>query len=360
MPSQALNVPATGAVKIQPKQLKSDYEELTQAEKAAIIISALGREEAEPVLGRLTEDEVREFARASARLGEISNDVMERVIAEFVNGLDDQRLSMTPDRLKEILTGILSEDAIERILEDMDEGDGRSIWEKLSSSDPIDLSNYLSREHPQTAAVVISRIRPETAAKIMPRFEKEFAEEVVMRLSKVTQLSTAVMDAVKDSIEGEFLRNARLKKTKRKPDELIGSIFNFMPQESRDELMAGLEEKSPQLALAVQRKMFTFTDIPKRVDRAHIGTIIREIDADVFIKALVAALKNAPETKDFILSNISSRLADQYAEQIEEAPTPLAREGEEAQFEVVSVIRKLSDRGVITLNAPEEDADEEY
>ncbi|MEL6978866.1 MAG: FliG C-terminal domain-containing protein, partial [Pseudomonadota bacterium] len=252
---------------------------------------------------------------------------------------------------------VLSDDAIERILEDMEEGDGQSIWEKLSTSDPADLTNYLSREHPQTVAVVLSRIRPEASAKLMGRFEQDFAEEVIMRLSNVSSLGSAVMDAVKTSIEGDFLRGARSRKSKRKPDEVIGSIFNFLGSDKRGELMSGLEAKAPDLALAVQRKMFTFNDIPARVDRASVSMIVREVDNELLIKALVFAQKNSVDSMEYILGNISRRLGDQIREQMETASMPNSREGEDSQFQVVSVIRKMADRGVIELRMPEEDDD---
>lgn len=329
--------------------------ELSYPEKAAIVISTLGAQNAEPLLRGMTEDDVRAFARASAKIEEVPTRIVEKTLAEFLDGLDDKRLSMTSEKLKSILACVMSEDAIERILEDMDESEGRSIWEKLSTSDPVDLGNYLSREHPQTVAVVLSRLRPEAAAKLMQRFESEFAEEVILRLSNVTGLGSAVMDAVKTSIEDDFLRGARMRKSKRKPDEVIGSIFNFLAGEKRDELMSGIEAKSPTLAIAVQRKMFTFNDIPARVDRASVSMILREIEGEIMIKALKAAERNALESKAFILENISRRLGEQMAEQIEMIPMPNAREGEEAQFEVVGVIRKMAERGAIALAQPEEE-----
>lgn len=332
---------------------------LSLPQKAALIISALGPKDAEPILSRLSEDEVRLFARAASELGQVSAALLDETVHEFQHSLETKNVNVNSDRLKEILSSIMSADAIERILEDMDESDGRSIWEKLSNSDPVDLSNFLAREHPQTVAVVLSRIRPEASAKIMSRLEPDFAQEVVMRLSKVSLLSSAVMDAVKDSIEGDFLRGARAKKSKRKPDELIGSIFNFMPGESRDKIMSDLEQTAPALAAAVQRKMFTFLDIPKRVDRASVTVILREVENEILITALSAAKKNAPESKEFFLSNMSRRLAEQYADQIDEAPAPSARDGEEAQFEVIGVIRRLAERGEISLNQPEDEETDE-
>ncbi len=327
----------------------------SQAQKAAIVIMALGRDDAVPILRELGEEEVRNFARASRTLGDVPRWDIERIVREFLVSLDDQGVSMTPDALKEMLATVLSNDAIERILEDLDDGDGRSIWDKLSSSDPIDLTNFLSREHPQTVAVVLSRIKPEAAAQVLQRLEKDFAEEVIIRVANVALVSPTVLEKVKDSIESDFLRSARLRKSKRKPDELISSMFNFMSTDKRDSLLGGIEEKDMELAQSVQRKMFTFNDIPLRVERSAVAFVMRQIENDVLMKSLAYARKNAEETVDFFLANMSKRLAEQIEEQISEMPMPTVKDGEAAQFEVIGVIRKMEETGEIELIQPEEE-----
>ncbi|MEO1330775.1 MAG: FliG C-terminal domain-containing protein [Pseudomonadota bacterium] len=336
-----------------------DKSELTPQQKAAIVLSTLGPEGAAPLLRKLSEEDVRTFARASSEIRDVSKETVEKVLKEFIDGLNDDGLTMTPDRLKRLLGSIMSEDAIERILEDMHDSDTRSIWEKLSQTDPAELALFLSREHPQTAAVVLSRIKPDRSAKVMMKFEQDFADEVVIRLSKVSQLAPSVMEAVRDAIEGEFLRSARQKKSKRKPDELLGSIFNYMTNDKRDVFLTNLEEASQPLAQAVQRKMFTIGDVAKRVDRANVSVLVRECENEVLIKALALAKKNAAETFDFMLNNISKRLAEQIREQIMDQGEISAKEGEEAQFELIALIRRLSERGVITLIKPDDEDDAE-
>ena len=327
----------------------------TQPEKAAVILMVLGRDDAAPLLKEFNEEEVRSFARASASLSNVESEDVEDIVAEFVSSLSAKNIAMNADRLKELLSSFMSDDAIERVLEDLDDSDGRSIWEKLSKSDPADLANFLAKEHPQTIAVVLSRIKPDSSAQVLQRLEKEVAEEVIMRIANVSLLSPQVMEKVKQTIETEFLRNARLRKSKRKPDELIGSMFNFMASDKRDSLLQGLEERSPELAQAVQRKMFTFGDIPARVERASVSFIMREIENEVLLKALAFATKNAPESTEFFLSSMSKRLAEQFQEQISEMPAPNAKDGEAAQFEVIGVIRKMAETGEIELKQPEDE-----
>lgn len=334
--------------------------ELSFRQKAAIIISTLGPEASAVMLRSLNEEEVRVFARASTSLEDIPKDVIDHVILEFMQTLDKEGLAMTPDKLKRILGGVMSDDQIERIFEDMDEAEGRSIWDKLSNSDVVELGNFLAREHPQTVAVVISKIKPEKAARIMMRFEDEFADEVVMRLSKVQQLQPNVLDSIRETLHEDFLRTARQSKSKRKPDELIGSIMNFMTNEKRDKFIGTIKEQSETLAIAVQRKMFTFSDIPARVDRANISTIVREIDNAVLCMALKTAEESDPETVEYFFGNMSKRLAEQLQETVDEMPKPSAKEGEDAQFAVIDLIRRLSDRGVFKLNLGEEGDDDGF
>lgn len=332
---------------------------LTFPQKASVIISTLGPEAGAVMLRSLSEEEVRIFARASSTLDEIPKETVDEVLEEFQEALENDGLAMTPDKLKRLLSGVMSEDQIERLFEDIDESEGRSMWDKLAMAEVSDLSNYLSREHPQTVAVVISKIKPERAAKVMMRLDGEFSNEVVMRMSKLNQLQPSVMEAIKDSIQDEFLSSARQGKSKRRPDEVIGSIMNFMSSDKRQTIMTSIEEQSPQLALAVQRKMFTFGDIPKRVARADIATIVREIDNAVLVQALQAGNIANPETVRYVLENMSRRLAEQLEESMEDNAKPTAKEGEEAQFALIDVVRGLGDRGVIKLNYGEDDDEDE-
>lgn len=334
--------------------------ELTLPEKAAIIISSLAPEAAAQMLRSLSEEEVRRFARASSRLEEISREQLDAIIEEFLAELDKDGLAMTPDKLKRLLADVMSADAIERIFEDIDETEGRSLWDKLGQADVGELASFLSREHPQTVAVVISRIKPDRAAKVMMRFEPDFGNEVVMRMSKLSQLQPHVMDAIKGALEDEFLKNARQGRSKRRPDEVIGSILNFMSNDKRDGILNALEEDSPPLALAVQRKMFTFGHIPRRVDRANIAVVVREIENDVLVDALSAGKSSDPEVVRYFFDNMSRRMAEQIEEAIEDRPSPTAKEGEEAQFQVVDVVRRLADRGVFKLNMDTEDDEEGF
>ena len=64
---------------------------------------------------------------------------------------------------------------------------------------------------------------------------------------------------------------------------------------------------------------------------------------------LYATGERAPEIGEFLLGNISSRMAEQLREELKEITTLRAKDGEDAQFEVIRVIRDLVSRGEIAL-----------
>ena len=334
---------------------------LSMPQKAAVVLSALSPEQSAEMLRSLSVDEVRAFARASTKLAEIPRETVEETIKEFAETLDKEGLAMTPDKLKRILAGVMSDDQIERIFEDIEESEGRSIWDKLATAEVGDLANFLAREHPQTVSVVISKLRPDKAAKIKMRFEPEFADEVVMRLSKVSQLQANVLDAVKRTLQDDFLKTARQARSKRRPDEMIGSIMNFMSSDKRDTLMKTIEDQSEALAIAVQRKMFTFGDIPKRVERADVSTVVREVDNALLVTALAAAQPNDPETVEFIFNNMSKAFwPSNCARRWKSGRRRATRKAKRRNSGVIDVIRRLADRGGIKLNMGEDEEDEGF
>ena len=95
--------------------------------------------------------------------------------------------------------------------------------------------------------------------------------------------------------------------------------------------------------------MFTMEDIPSRVDSRGAAAIVRSAEREVLLKALYATKERAPEIGEFILGNISSRMAEQLREELEQITTVRRKDGEDAEAEVIRVIRDLVARGEIQL-----------
>ena len=72
-----------------------DYRNLRGAQKAAIVMLALGEEQCGRLFTMMHEDEIRDISSAMAQLGAVKADIVERLCTDFVDSLGIVR---QPDR----------------------------------------------------------------------------------------------------------------------------------------------------------------------------------------------------------------------------------------------------------------------
>lgn len=333
---------------------------LTAPQKAAVVIAALGPESAAEILQGMSEANIRKFAAAISNLRRIPKPVLDHAITEFLSALGgDEEVRGGTSEARKILRGVLDDDSVARIMEDVEGPSGRTLWEKLSNCSDEAVASFLQNEHQQTAAVVLSKLRSDKAASILERFPPDFARAVVLRLAHVPRLDIAVVEVVKDVIQRDFLNALQREQATRKPADVIGSLLNNVSERTRGPLIRSLEDAEPTLAKQVHRVMFTFGDLSQRVAPTDVALILRAVEEPVLVQALKAAKASNPRIVEFMLSNISKRLAQRLEEEIDAIAEPRGREGEKAQAEVIKSVQALAARGELTLLDPGGDDDEE-
>ena len=320
------------------------------AEKAAIIIAALGAEAAPHVLQGMSEVTIRRFAQAMSKIGVVTPDMLEFVVDEFNAELGARnQVKLGATEAKKILSELLDDDSVARIMDEVGLNSGRTTWEKLSNSSEQAIAGYLRHEHPQTVAVVLSMLRPEKAARVLERLDSEFAQIVVLRLARVPRLDSEVMEILKDVVYRDFLAVMAREQATRKPADVIGSMMNAVSVSQRSRLLEQLEQEKPKLAKQVQKIMFGFGDIAERVDPRDAGIVLKQVDEPTLMLALKHAQTNAPKVVSFFLNNISKRLSQRLEGELQGGQAVTPREGEQAQTAVVNAVRQLSRDGEIRM-----------
>lgn len=324
---------------------------LSRREKAAIILGILGTEAAGPILEQLDEGCHRSFAAAMAGLERIDPETGAAVIAEFIGELSTSETTLTGgiDRAREMLQEFVDEKVLEQILEDADRPSPRNVWDKLVKVDDQALTELLTSEHPQTAAVIVNRLAPDKAASILARLDADTACRIILGLSHAARLSPDVVQAIGQSVSRDFLSTHRPGQRRQTPADRIGEIMNYAAGEMRQSVLGFLGRAAPDLLAEVRRRMFTFEDLPQRIEKRDVTTIVRATPNEVLLPALAGAAENARETRDFILANISSRVAEQIREELEELGTVKLRAAEEAQTEIIKTIRTLQGEGALKM-----------
>ena len=119
-------------------------------------------------------------------------------------------------------------------------------------------------------------------------------------------------------------------------------------------MLGALENDDAAMSERVRRIMFTFGDIPDRIEVKDIPKLARAVDNSTLITALAGAEITEKEAAEFILGNLSKRLAEQIREEIRETGEVKVKDADAAMNKLVAGIRELEATGEITLISPEE------
>jgi flagellar motor switch protein FliG len=125
----------------------------------------------------------------------------------------------------------------------------------------------------------------------------------------------------------------------------VAEILNVTDRATERALLENLAQEDPDLVEEIRRLMFVFEDICKFADK-DIQTILKNVDTSQW----AMSLKGASEPlKQKILGNLSQRAADLLREEMDYLGPVKLSSVEQAQQQVVDVVRGLEDRGEITL-----------
>ena len=135
------------------------------------------------------------------------------------------------------------------------------------------------------------------------------------------------------------------------PVERVGAILNVSGAQTRDDVLAGLEAEDAGFAAQVRKAIFTFVHLPSRISARDIPKIIRIVEQPVMVTALTAAQADADlaEAAEFILANMSQRMAQGLREEMVARGKVKAKDGEEAMNVVINAVRQLEASGELVL-----------
>ncbi len=335
-----------------PSQVVPIDTPISKQHKAAILLSVLMKAGATPNLDDIATGSLKNIVDIMASFGGVDRRTVDLVILEFLSELQDFGLSMRGDLEDTLasLKGHVSEKALEKIRKAYVRSPSVDVWVRVASADAAQLQACLDSEHLQVAATVLSKIPSTLAAQVLGGMEPARARETMLAIINSRTISADVIELIGQSIsESMFNENAPSAFTET-PVERAGNIMNFAQSDIRDRLMQDFVENDPDTAERIRKVMFTFADIPARVQPRDVSAITRTVDPEILLRAL----KNAPTEAEFILSGLSTRIADQLREELSELDPVKKKDAEAAMNELIVGIRELESSGEITLITEDE------
>jgi flagellar motor switch protein FliG len=325
--------------------LREDYRTMSGPEKAALLMLSVGEENASRLFGIMDDDEIRELSQAMANLGNVSAQMVERLLVDFVDQISSTGSMVGNfDNTERLLAKVLDRDRVGSIMEEIRGPAGRTMWEKLANVNETVLANYLKNEYPQTVAVVLSKVKPEHASRVLTLLPEPFAREVIMRMLRMESVQKEVLDDVERTLRNEFMSN--LARTNRRDShEMMADIFNFLDRGMEARYLTALEERNKDSAERIKALMFTFEDLGD-LDPGGIQTLLRNADKDKIAIALKGA---SAELRDLFFTNMSERAAKIMREDMQSMGPVRLRDVDEAQMLMVTLAKDLAASGEIII-----------
>jgi flagellar motor switch protein FliG len=327
--------------------------DLSQAERAALLLFALGEDRAASVLKHMEPKEVQVIGFAMARLADISpimvDDVLEEVIIAVKNLTS---LGIESDGyIRKMLVQALGEEKASGIIERIFVSSGGKGIEQLKWMDALSVSDLVRLEHPQIGAIILSLLGSDKAAEVMLRLPEKVRSDLLIRIATMQGVQPTALRELDDIMEKQLSGSETVKATAIGGIDAAANILNFMDGAASSLVLSKVSENDADLALRIQDKMFVFEDLAS-MSASAIQTVLREIPTG----QLLLALRGASEgLKEKIYSNMSRRAADILRDDLEASPPSKVSEVELAQKDILTTVKQLADSGTIKLGSDDSD-----
>lgn len=330
---------------------------LTGRQKAAVIVRLLVAQGEQVPLSALSEDHQADLTEAMGRMRTIDRATLRAVVEEFLAELESVGLSFPGgiDGALDVLEDHLSPATASRLRRQaLAEGAG-DPWARIAGLGTPPLLSALQAESIEVGAVILSKLSVARAAELLGLIPGERARRLARAIAETSRISPANVRriglALIEQIEAEPVPAFETT-----PVERVGAILNYSPAATRDEVLEGLEQEDADFAAEVRRAIFTFPDIPARIEPRDVPKITKECDAAALVTALAAALASDERNQaaaEFLLGAMSQRMAGQLRDEVAEHGKVKPADGEAAMGKVVAAIRELEARGDLVMVAGE-------
>lgn len=317
--------------------------------KAAILTVLLGDEASAGVFRYLQEDEVQEISREISRLGKIDPEVADTVLDEFHRMTTAQTLVARggAEFAKRLLIKAFGGDASKKLLDRLNISLQNTLvgFDSLQKADPAQLSKFIASEQPQTIALVLAHLNSSQAAALLSSLPAPLRADIVMRMAGLEQISPEIISKITTILEQKLRSLGDFNRESYGGIRAVAELINRMETKSAASILEKIENENPALALSIRNLMFVFDDV-MLIDDQGMREIIQRIDK----KTLTIALKGcSEELKVQFFRNMSSRAVEMLKEDMDVLGPVKVRDVEASQQQIVAVIRKLDEDGIINL-----------
>lgn len=334
-----------------PRQ-QAIYDELSMAERIAILLIQLGEDITGEVFAHMDIDAITEISKYIAQSSGIDKAIAVAVLEEFYAIFQSNQYISTGglEYAREILIKALGPEEAKKVLDKLAKSmQSAQNFAYLSKVRPQQLSDFIVNEHPQTIALILAHMEPTSAAETLGFFSDDLRADIAIRMANLGDISPAVVKRVSTVLENR-LESLTSYKVEVGGPRAVAEIFNRLGQKAAKATLAYIEQLDEQLATSIKEMMFTFEDIEK-LDNNAIREILKVVDK----KDLTMALKASnDDLKQKFMGNMSQRAGEQFVEEMQFLGAVRVKDVETSQRRIVEAVQSLAEQGVIQIGEQED------
>jgi flagellar motor switch protein FliG len=215
---------------------------LSGAQKAAILLLALGEEVAGTLFSHLSPQEARRIASAISQTGRIDQSLVDEVVSEFQGKLKavtgDRVIAGGPKAAIALLRQAKGIDT-EKIVQEMGL-DAPSKIEALERIDAKNLARILQRESPQTIAVVLAHLDAKKFGATLKLLPTSLHADCIIRVAKLEQVDPEMIAELDKMFNEELAKQQALSPGGKKLGgpaavaAMLSSLWRETPFRTRD------------------------------------------------------------------------------------------------------------------------------
>ncbi len=323
-------------------------------QKAAILLLALGEDEAAEVMKFLGPREVQKLGAAMSAMKAVQSEELEAVLENFRTETEQNTsIGLDSDEyIRSVMTKALGDDKASSLLNRILGARDASGIESLKWMDAQSVADLIRNEHPQIIATILVHLERYHACEVIGHFTERLRNDVVLRIATLDGVQPAALRELNEVLTKLLTGNESLKKKPMGGVRAAAEILNFLSGENEASVMTNLKNYDGDMAQKIMDEMFVFDNIMDIDDRG-IQVMLREVQSE----SLIVALKGAnQDLREKIFKNMSQRAAEMMREDLESKGPVRLSEVEAQQKEILQVVRRLADEGQIMLGAKGDDA----
>ena len=324
-----------------------DISKITGAQRAATVIIALGAERASALYKHMEPEDVEQLTLEVAKLGFLDSEQTEEILYEFYQLCRTNR-AVTEGGLeyaRTVLEKAYGAQTADELLGKVTKSLQNRNFSFMEKADDKSLFSALQNERPQTISLVLSYVDADKAAGVISQLDEKRQIKVVESMAKIESVSPTAVKIIEAEMRKKFSSIVTSANVKVGGIDYVANVMNNLDRTSEKNIFDGLSAYDQELAEEIRKRMFVFEDIITMDDRS-VQRFVRDCDPRDLVLSLKAANE---EVSRKLLSNMSTRMAQNIRDDLEITTNVRMKDVEDAQQRIVDIIRDLEEKNEIVI-----------